>query len=78
MPSAKKGHCGSTGPDASRRSIKPGCKATTGDHRLDSERENAMDIINVDYSESIPNNVNLADDRRVLKALEGWHPENSF
>jgi benzoyl-CoA 2,3-epoxidase subunit B len=34
----------------------------------------AMDIINVDYSESIPNNVNLADDRRVLKALEGWHP----
>jgi benzoyl-CoA 2,3-epoxidase subunit B len=33
-----------------------------------------MDIINVDYSESIPNNVNLADDRRVLKALEGWHP----
>jgi benzoyl-CoA 2,3-epoxidase subunit B len=33
-----------------------------------------MDIINVDYSESIPNNVNLADDRRVLKALEAWHP----
>jgi benzoyl-CoA 2,3-epoxidase subunit B len=33
-----------------------------------------MDIINVDYSESIPNNVNLAEDRRVLKALEGWHP----
>jgi benzoyl-CoA 2,3-dioxygenase component B len=33
-----------------------------------------MDIINVDYSESIPNNVNLADDRHVLKALENWHP----
>ncbi len=33
-----------------------------------------MDIINVDYSESIPNNVNLHEDRRVLRALEGWHP----
>jgi benzoyl-CoA 2,3-dioxygenase component B len=32
------------------------------------------DLINVDYSEKIPNNVNLTDDRRVLKALEGWHP----
>jgi benzoyl-CoA 2,3-dioxygenase component B len=28
----------------------------------------------VDYSTSIPNNVDLADDRRVLKALEQWHP----
>ncbi len=33
-----------------------------------------MDIINVDYRETIPNNVNLTDDRRVLRALEGWHP----
>ena len=33
-----------------------------------------MDIMNVDYSEKIPNNVNLTDDRRVLRALEGWHP----
>jgi len=33
-----------------------------------------MDIINVDYRETIPNNVNLSDDRRVLRALEGWHP----
>jgi benzoyl-CoA 2,3-dioxygenase component B len=33
-----------------------------------------MDIINVDYSEKIPNNVGLTEDRRVLKALEGWHP----
>ncbi len=32
------------------------------------------DIINVDYREKIPNNVNLTEDRRVLKALEGWHP----
>jgi benzoyl-CoA 2,3-dioxygenase component B len=28
----------------------------------------------VDYSTKIPNNVNLADDQRVLKALEQWHP----
>jgi hypothetical protein len=33
-----------------------------------------MDIINVDYREKIPNNVNLTEDRRGLKALEGWHP----
>jgi benzoyl-CoA 2,3-dioxygenase component B len=33
-----------------------------------------MDTINVDYREKIPNNVNLTEDRRVLKALEGWHP----
>jgi len=31
-------------------------------------------IINVDYSTKIPNNVNLADDQRVLKGLEQWHP----
>ena len=28
----------------------------------------------VDYTTKIPNNVNLADDGRVLKALEQWHP----
>ena len=28
----------------------------------------------IDYNVSIPNNVSLADDRRVLKALERWHP----
>ncbi len=33
-----------------------------------------MSIINVDYTTKIPNNVNLAEDRQVLKALEGWHP----
>jgi benzoyl-CoA 2,3-epoxidase subunit B len=32
------------------------------------------DAINVDYSTSIPNNVDLGSDRRVLKALEQWHP----
>lgn len=33
-----------------------------------------MDNLNVDYSTTIPNNVGLMEDRRVLKALEGWHP----
>ena len=27
-----------------------------------------------DYNETIPNNVNLGDDRRLLRALERWHP----
>lgn len=29
----------------------------------------------IDYSERIPNNVNLADDRRLRRALERWQPE---
>ena len=33
-----------------------------------------MQDINVDYSTTIPNNVGLGEDRRVLKALESWHP----
>jgi len=33
-----------------------------------------MQDINVDYSTTIPNNVGLGEDRRVLKALEVWHP----
>ncbi|MCZ7596833.1 MAG: benzoyl-CoA 2,3-epoxidase subunit BoxB [Gammaproteobacteria bacterium] len=33
-----------------------------------------MNDMNVDYDTSIPNNVGSADDRRVLKALEQWHP----
>ena len=32
---------------------------------------NAMDV---SYDTLIPNNVSLSDDRRVLKALEKWHP----
>ena len=33
-----------------------------------------MDSQSIDYSSKIPNNVGLAEDRRVLRALEGWHP----
>src|ERR1700688_4595502 len=46
-------------------------------HRVRDTRpnqEHAMNIMNVDYSTKIPNNVNLTEDRQVLKALEGWHP----
>ena len=39
-----------------------------------TSRHPMNDIINVDYREKIPNNVDLTEDRRVLKALEGWHP----
>ena len=30
--------------------------------------------MSIDYNETIPNNVNLADDRRLLRALERWQP----
>src|ERR1700732_2553156 len=46
-------------------------------HRVRETRpskESTMNIMNVDYSTKIPNNVNLSEDRQVLKALEGWHP----
>ncbi len=33
-----------------------------------------LDLMNVDYSTKIPNNVNLTEDRTVLRALERWHP----
>ncbi len=33
-----------------------------------------MSLIEVDYSTKIPNNVGLTEDRRILRALEGWHP----
>jgi benzoyl-CoA 2,3-epoxidase subunit B len=33
-----------------------------------------MDLVNVDYSTKIPNNVGLTEDRRILRALESWHP----
>ncbi|MGI8927802.1 MAG: benzoyl-CoA 2,3-epoxidase subunit BoxB [Tepidiformaceae bacterium] len=33
-----------------------------------------MSTRDIDYTTRIPNNVGLTEDRRVLKALEGWHP----
>ncbi len=33
-----------------------------------------LDLVNVNYDTLIPNNVDLSTDKRVLKALEKWHP----
>ena len=33
-----------------------------------------VDLVNVSYDTLIPNNVDLSSDKRVLKALEKWHP----
>ena len=33
-----------------------------------------IDTVNVNYDTTIPNNVGLSEDRRILKALERWHP----
>ena len=33
-----------------------------------------LDLVNVSYDTLIPNNVGLSTDKRVLKALEKWHP----
>src|SRR5580693_5370857 len=42
--------------------------------RRNVNRGDAMTIEAVDYTTKIPNNVNLAEDRQVLRALESWHP----
>jgi benzoyl-CoA 2,3-epoxidase subunit B len=34
-----------------------------------------MSTMSIDYSERIPNNVDLAGDRRLQRALEGWQPK---
>src|SRR5262249_57258824 len=39
-----------------------------------SEEYAMSDIVNVDYSTKIPNNVSLTEDRQVLRPLAGWHP----
>src|SRR6204780_5886097 len=47
----------------------------TGQRLERDNKEPAMtDIGNVDYSTKIPNNVDLSEDRQVLRALERWHP----
>ncbi|MFM2036494.1 MAG: hypothetical protein RL459_1759 [Pseudomonadota bacterium] len=32
-------------------------------------------FVEVSYDDAIPNNVNLSEDRQLLRALESWHPE---
>src|ERR1700759_2963654 len=42
--------------------------------RSNKKERDMLETINVDYSTKIPNNVGLAEDQRVLRALEQWHP----
>src|SRR5580700_10283338 len=58
---------------ASHNSTPSGCN----DARAEGARgvqERPMSLTDVDYSTKIPNNVGLTQDRRILRALEGWHP----
>ncbi|HNU10868.1 MAG TPA: hypothetical protein PKJ45_05840, partial [Rubrivivax sp.] len=45
---------------------------THGDDDIRGHKEQAMSSIN--YSEKIPNNVNLSEDRTLQRALEQWQP----
>src|ERR1700743_3678734 len=69
MRSARRARCAATAPVRGRSSIRRGVEAIPP-----REVSINVNIMNVDYSTKIPNNVNLSEDRQVLKALEGWHP----
>src|SRR6266567_1262849 len=62
-PSGRRARSSVMAPDRSRHSI-----------RAEFEEAGMSEIVNVDYSTTIPNNVNLTEDRQVLRALERWHP----
>jgi benzoyl-CoA 2,3-dioxygenase component B len=47
----------------------------TTDARTGSAPAPTGPLSSIDYSERIPNNVNLAGDRRLQRALEGWQPK---
>jgi len=47
----------------------------TADARMGSAPSPTGPLSTIDYSERIPNNVNLAGDRRLQRALEGWQPK---
>src|ERR1700730_4286655 len=69
MRPAKPARCLATAAAASRNSTPNG-----HEQHNKQEQEHPMDLVNVDYSTKIPNNVGLTEDRRILRALEGWHP----
>ena len=48
---------------------------TTAPERLGTAPAPTGPLSRIDYSERIPNNVNLATDRRLQRALEGWQPK---
>jgi benzoyl-CoA 2,3-dioxygenase component B len=49
--------------------------AMSTDPRTGSAPAPTGPLSRIDYSERIPNNVNLAEDRRLQRALEGWQPK---
>ncbi|HEX5510394.1 MAG TPA: benzoyl-CoA 2,3-epoxidase subunit BoxB [Actinomycetales bacterium] len=48
---------------------------TTTDDRLGAAPDPSGPVSRIDYSERIPNNVNLSTDRKLQRALEGWQPK---
>ena len=48
---------------------------TTTDYRIGSAPEPDGPTSPIDYSQRIPNNVNLNENRRLQRALEGWQPK---
>jgi benzoyl-CoA 2,3-dioxygenase component B len=48
---------------------------TSTDDRLGSAPEPTGPVSRIDYGERIPNNVGLATDRRLQRALESWQPK---
>jgi benzoyl-CoA 2,3-dioxygenase component B len=48
---------------------------TTTDDRIGSAPEPTGPVSRIDYSERIPNNVQLSTDRRLQRALESWQPK---
>jgi benzoyl-CoA 2,3-dioxygenase component B len=48
---------------------------TTADPRTGPAPRPTGPLSKIDYSERIPNNVDLAGDRRLQRALEGWQPK---
>jgi benzoyl-CoA 2,3-epoxidase subunit B len=48
---------------------------STTDDRVGAAPEPTGPVSRIDYSERIPNNVNLSTDRRLQRALESWQPK---
>ena len=48
---------------------------TTTDDRIGDAPEPTGPVSRIDYSERIPNNVQLSTDRRLQRALESWQPK---
>src|SRR5262249_817536 len=71
--SAMRARSSATAAASGRRSIPRGFSGASRCARRD-DKESTMTIQSVDYSTKIPNNVNLTEDRQVLRALESWHP----